>query len=62
MIVHHNPTTPTTKHKNKWESDILMDIYYVVGVNAIPYLGLGVIINIISKHDNTYYVIIIDIP
>jgi hypothetical protein len=45
-------------HKNKWESTRLMDEYYVVGVTTIPYQGLAVIINIISKEDNSYHVTI----
>ena len=49
-------------HKSKWKSDELMDTYYVVGVTAISYLGFGVIINIVSKKDNSYYVAIGDIP
>ena len=40
-----------THHKNKWESVGLMDGYYVVGVNGIPYPRFGVIINIISNED-----------
>jgi hypothetical protein len=37
-----------------------MDGYYVVGITAIPYLGFGVLINIISKEDITYRVTIGD--
>ena len=48
--------------KNKWESDGLMDIYFVVGVTTIPYPKFGVIINIIFKEDNSYCVTIGDIP
>ena len=58
----YNPTTPMANHKSKWKSDELMDTYYVVGVTAISYLGFGVIINIVSKKDNSYYVAIGDIP
>ena len=39
-----------------------MDGYYVVGVTAIPCLGYGVIINIVSKEDITYRMTIGDIP
>lgn len=39
-----------------------MDIYYDVGVIAIMYPQFGVIVNIISKVDNSYHVIIGDIP
>lgn len=39
-----------------------LDGYYVVGVIAIPYPGLGMIINIIYKEDNSYRVTIGDIP
>ena len=49
-------------HKNKWESDKLMDGYYVVGVTIILYLGFGVVINIVFKEDNSYYVAIGDTP
>ena len=45
------PTTLTINRKNKLESDILMDEYYIVEVTAIPYLGSGVIIIIIFKED-----------
>ena len=48
-------------HKNKWESDKLMDGYYVVGVTIILYLGFGVVI-IVFKEDNSYYVAIGDTP
>ena len=47
-------------HKNKWESAILMDIYYVVGVTAIRYSRFGILINIVSKKDITYLVTIVD--
>ena len=57
-----NPTTPTTDHKNKWESVGLMDDYYVVGVTAIPYHGYGVIVNIVVKEDITYRITIGGIP
>ena len=39
-----------------------MEGYYVVGVIAIPYLGFRVIINIVSREDNSYCVVIGDIP
>ena len=60
--VRRDPTTPTTNHKNKWESVGLIDSYYVVGVTVIPYPSYGVIINIVSKEDITYRIIIGDIP
>ena len=39
-----------------------MDGFNVVGVTAISYHGFGVLINIISKDDIVYRVIIGDIP
>ena len=60
--VRQNPIAPTANHKNKWESVGLMDIYYVVVVNAIPYPGYGVIMNIVSKEDITDRITIGDIP
>jgi hypothetical protein len=60
--VRRYPTTPLTAHKNKWESARLIEGYYVVGVTAIPYMGLGVIINIVSNHDITYHVTFGNIP
>ena len=58
-----NPTTPATDYKNKWKNIGLMDVYYVVGITAISYLGFGVIINmIVSKEDIIYCVTIGDIP
>jgi hypothetical protein len=33
-----------------------MDIYYVVGVIVILYVGFKVIANIVSNKDNSYYV------
>ena len=39
-----------------------MDGYYVVGVTAIPYPGFGMLINIVSKEDIAYHVIIGDVP
>ena len=38
-----------------------MDMYYVVGVTAISHPKFGVIINIVSKVDNSYRVAIGDI-
>ena len=43
-------------HKNKWKKAKLMDIYYVVGVIAIPYPIFGVLINVVSKEDIAYLV------
>jgi hypothetical protein len=60
--VRRNLAPPTVDHKNKWESAGLMDIYYVVGITAIPYQGFGVLINIVSKEDITYRVTIGDMP
>ena len=57
-----NLAAPTIDHKNKWESAGLMDGYYVVGITAIPYLGFGVLINIVSKEAITYRVTIGDMP
>jgi hypothetical protein len=56
------PTILTVDHKNKWESTRLMDRRFVVGVTPIPYLGFGVIINIVSKEDAACFVITDDIP
>ena len=61
-IVHHNLATPTTNYKNKWEGDKPMDGYDVVGVVAILYQRFGVIINIVCKEDNCYYVTIGNTP
>ena len=55
-----NPIAPLVDKKNKRESVELMEDYYVVGVTAIPYLGFGVIINIVFKHDIIYHVTIDD--
>jgi hypothetical protein len=48
-------------HKNKWENARLMDGYCIIGMMPIPYPCLGVIINIVSKEDNTYHATISDI-
>jgi hypothetical protein len=50
------------EHKNKWENAGLIDGYYMVVVTVIPYPGVGVIINIVSKEDITYCVTIGNIP
>ena len=47
--------TKGNQHRN-----VFLERYFVVGVIAIPYHGLGVIVNIISKEDNSYYVTIGD--
>ena len=60
--VHRNLATLIVYHENKWESVGLMDGYYVVGIIVIPYPGFGVLINIVSKEDITYRVIIGDMP
>ena len=57
-----NLTAPIVDHKNKWKSAGLMNEYYVVGISAIPYPRFGVLINIVSKEDNTYRVTIGDMP
>ena len=57
-IVQHNPTTLTMEHKNKWKNTKLMDKYYVGGVIVIPYPVFGVIINIVSKENISYHVMI----
>jgi hypothetical protein len=59
--IHRNLSTLTTYCKRKWESVGLMDGYYVVGVTAIPYLGFGVLLNIVSKDDIAHQVTIGDI-
>ena len=61
-LVHRNLTALIVYHENKWESVGLMDGYYVVGIIVIPYPGFGVLINIVSKEDITYRVIISDMP
>ena len=48
--------------KNKWGSAKLMDIYHVVGITAVLYPRFGTLINIVSKKDITYCVIIGKIP
>jgi hypothetical protein len=45
-------TAPLPKHRNKWESALHMDEYYVVGVTLIPYPGYGCFITIVSKKKN----------
>ena len=51
---------PLLEYKNKWESALHMDGYYVVGVTAILYLVFGCIITIVSKKENTYLMSIVD--
>ena len=53
---------PLLEHKNKWESALHMDGYYVVGVIAIPYLGYGCIVTVISKEEKTYLMSVVDNP
>ena len=53
--------SPLSEHKNKWESALHTDGYYVVGVTPIPYPGYGCIITIVSK-EKTCLVFIADIP
>lgn len=36
-LVRQNQTSSMANHKNKWENIGLMDVYYVVRVNAVPY-------------------------
>lgn len=45
--LHWNQATLMVEHKKNWESVGLMNKYYVVGITPIPYLGFGVIINIV---------------
>jgi len=59
LAIQQNPWWIT---KNKWKCVELLDGYYVVGVIVIPYLGLGAIINIVSKEDISYHIVIDDIP
>ena len=42
--------------KIKWDSTCHINGYYVIGVTSILYPRYGVIINIISKDDNSYWV------
>ena len=49
-------------YHNKRKNVGLMDIYYVVGVTAIPYPWFGVIIKLVSKEDITYHITIGKIP
>ena len=58
----HNLLTLTKIHKYKWERTGLIDGYYMVGVNDIPYPRFGVLINIGSKEDIVYHITIGDIP
>ena len=60
--VRRNMAAPLIKHKNKWESALHMEGYYVVGVTPIPSPGYGCIISIVSKEEKTFYVSIADIP
>lgn len=39
-----------------------MDGYYVVGVTTISYLGIGCIVNIVSKEERNYLVLIANNP
>lgn len=54
--VHSILATPTKDLKNKWESAKLMEKYHAMGVIVIPYPGCGMIINILSKDNNSYCV------
>ena len=58
----HALLAPIMDHRNNWESIELMGRYYVVGITPISYPCFGVIINIMSKEDNTHNVKIGDIP
>ena len=60
--MHRNLASLTIDYQNKWESAELMDDYYVVGIIAIPYPRFKVLINIVSKKDIMYRVIIGDMP
>jgi hypothetical protein len=54
-------TTLTTNYKNELENARLMDNYYVIEIIGTLNPCFGVIINIVSKEDITYGVIIGDI-
>lgn len=60
-FVHCSPTPLTANYKNNSENARLMDNYNVIGVTATPNPCFRVIINIVSKEDITYCVIIGDI-
>ena len=62
MAVCWNLTISSMDNKYTWKSAWLMDGYYVINIIVIPYVGFGVIINIISKEDKSYRVTIGDIP
>lgn len=47
-IVHPNPPTPTTNHKNKWETNKPMDKYYVT---IISYPKFVRTINVVFVED-----------
>ena len=54
--------TPTTNHKNTWESAGFKVGYYVVGIFVILYLGYEMLFNIVFKEYIAYHVIIGDMP
>ena len=60
--MHCNLATSRANHKNNWK---VLDSWMVImwlAITAIPYIGFGVLINIISKEDIAYCVTIGDIP
>lgn len=61
-VVRHNIVVPLPEHKIKWETALLMDGCYVVGVTVITYHGYRCIITIVSKKEKTYLIFVIDIP
>ena len=60
-LVRQNPTTPTP-NQSKWKSVGFTDGPYVVEIIKIPYPGFGVITDIISKKDTSYWITIGNIP
>lgn len=52
---------PLLGYKIKWETALLMDGYYVVGVMVITYHGYGCIITIVSKEEKMNLISIVDI-
>jgi hypothetical protein len=62
LALHPRGKATYENHKIKWESVVLMNMYYVVGVTPITCLEFIVLINIISMKDITYCVKIGDVP
>ena len=59
--IRHNMVVPLLGYKIKWETALLMDGYYVVGVMVITYHGYGCIITIVSKEEKMNLISIVDI-